>query len=493
MNEKLFTPDDNKFVPKPEPLFGELPAPEKFHTDALGPLSEAAEAVIEATQAPPAMVGQSFLAGASLAVQPFGDVVLNNRASPTSIFAVTIGQSGERKTSVDKIVLQPHREVEKLKIIVYESQLYQYEIESKSYKLAAKNALSKKGLTQAQIQKILADLGLPPRPPYSEIKLVEEPTYEGLVKGYEYGCPSMGLFSDEGGRIIGGHAMNNENQLKTAAGLSSLWDGSPITRSRGGDGTTKLYGRRLAVHLMLQFGAVNVLLSNRLIQEQGLLSRCLITYPESTIGNRPYKDFDWKNNPAFENYYKLITKIMNEEMPVSSKGKNELLPRKLHLDAVAKNHWITFYNYVEVEMKSNAKFSQIRGFASKAPEQVLRIAGILALLEDLSVTTIKSNHVQAAICLVEYYLSEALRLSGTAHINTDLLDANELLIWCQQNRKIVYLADLNQCGPNRFRDSSTLKKLIDILECHGWLISMGSVNVDFKLRKNAWRVVSNEK
>jgi len=40
----------------------------------------------------------------------------------------------------------------------------------------------------------------------------------------------MGIFSDEGGRFIGGHALREAEQLKTASGLSKLWDGAPVTR-----------------------------------------------------------------------------------------------------------------------------------------------------------------------------------------------------------------------------------------------------------------------
>ena len=36
----------------------------------------------------------------------------------------------------------------------------------------------------------------------------------------------------EGGQFIGGHGMTPEAMLRTAAGLSCLWDGEPIKRVR---------------------------------------------------------------------------------------------------------------------------------------------------------------------------------------------------------------------------------------------------------------------
>jgi hypothetical protein len=51
-----------------------------------------------------------------------------------------------------------------------------------------------------------------------------EPTFEGLTKQFHNHHPSLGIFASEGGQFIGGHAMYEENKLRTASGLSELWD-----------------------------------------------------------------------------------------------------------------------------------------------------------------------------------------------------------------------------------------------------------------------------
>jgi len=67
-----------------------------------------------------------------------------------------------------------------------------------------------------------------------------DPTFEGLTKNLDRSRPSLGIFSDEAGQFLGGHAMNSENRMKTVAGLSTFWDGSPINRARAGDGVIVL-------------------------------------------------------------------------------------------------------------------------------------------------------------------------------------------------------------------------------------------------------------
>jgi len=73
--------------------------------------------------------------------------------------------------------------------------------------------------------------------------------------------------------------MNSDNAVSTLAGLSKLWDGKPLDRVRAGDGATKLYGRRLSFHMMVQPAVVELLMGNPMAQDQGFLSRCLIAYP----------------------------------------------------------------------------------------------------------------------------------------------------------------------------------------------------------------------
>src|SRR5262245_31858817 len=80
--------------------------------------------------------------------------------------------------------------------------------------------------------------------------------------------------------------MNEENRLKTLAGLSGLWGGSPISRFRAGDGITQYFGRRVSLHIQIQPLAAGSILNDPVVRDQGFLSRCLICEPASAIGSR---------------------------------------------------------------------------------------------------------------------------------------------------------------------------------------------------------------
>ena len=99
------------------PLHAELEVPAPFPMDALPPvLSDYGRVIQRCTQAPDALVGNSLLAAASLAVQPHANVVLPFGASvPTSLFIVSVAESGERKSAVDRLALPAHGTFEKVK------------------------------------------------------------------------------------------------------------------------------------------------------------------------------------------------------------------------------------------------------------------------------------------------------------------------------------------------------------------------------------------
>ena len=114
------------------------------------------------------------------------------------------------------------------------------------------------------IRAALDKLGPAPIAPLAPMLTSTEPTFEGLCKQFPTHHPSLGIFASEGGQFIGGHGMKDDNKLRTASGLSGLWDGEPARRVRAGDGATFYPGRRVAVHLMVQPNVASILFSDPL-------------------------------------------------------------------------------------------------------------------------------------------------------------------------------------------------------------------------------------
>ena len=108
----------------------------------------------------------------------------------------------------------------------------------------------------------------------------------------------------------------------------------------------------------------------------------------------------------------------------------------------------------------------------------------------LMTTVIKKPFIEATITLTQYYLNEGLRLFNNSHSNPDLILAEKLLAWVRTlGAKPVYLVHVYQYGPNQIRDREIARKIIHILEGHGWLVPIqGGQEIDGIHRKEAWSV-----
>jgi Protein of unknown function (DUF3987) len=480
----------------PRPLMRELPPADPFPVDALGEfLAPAARAINDRVQAPLAICGQSLLAAANLATQALVDVVLpigGGQPKPVSNYFMTVALSGERKSECDRQAGWPIRKREKEMRDRYDVQLPGY-INAKAAWDKARDFAMKRGKGDgAAIKNALDVLGPPPVPPLEPLLTCPEPTYEGICKHLAIGQPGIGIFASEGGQFIGGHGMRDEAKLSTAAGLSAAWDGDPIKRVRAGDGTMILPGRRLAMHLMAQPDVADILFRDPLLADQGLLSRLLVTAPPSAAGSRMWREEQPETDRDLKRYGARLLTVLEAPIPLSPGRTNELEPRPLSLGPEARSRWIAFHNYVERAIGQGGELQPVRGLGNKLPEHAARLAAVLSVVRDLDTTAISDDEIRAGICLAEHYAAEALRLYDTRQMSAELLLAQRLLAWLLVvwAEPAVSLPDIYQRSLNAIRDQATARKLVTILEDHGWLVRLaGGTVVAGQRRREAWRIV----
>ncbi len=474
-------------VAEPEPLRRPLPPADPYPIDALGPvLSAAVQRIHEVVQAPAALCGQSIMAAASLAAQAHADVVIDGRREPISLFAMTIAESGERKSAADRVALHAHREYERAALDQYRFEMQFHDMALQAHEAASRSLA--KGKDAGAIRSALEDLGPPPTAPLNPILLVPTPTLEGIHKLYATGKPSIGLFHDDAGEFLGGHAMNAENRTKSAAGLSRLWDVGEFDRVRAGDGAQKYFGRRLSMHLMIQPVIAESVLSDDILTGQGLLARTLLAWPTSTIGHRPYVEIDLSTDVDLARYRKHVSALLDREPVMRAGCVNELEPRTLTLTPEAKRVWISVHDAIENDQQDAGTFASVRAWASKSPAQTLRIAGVLTLIEDPDAGVIQAETIERAALLTQFHLSEAVRIIGTASVPTEIRHAEALRDWCHRER-ITYLHSRAalQFGPNCIRTSTAFDAAIQILERTGWAIKIdGGYQIDNAMRRRAW-------
>ena len=486
--------ENSKFAP--EPLRRPMPPAAPYPTDALPEILAAAVAAAhEVIQAPAAICGQSFLAAASLAAQAHADVEIDGRIELLSLFALTIGESGERKSAVDAVALLAHREFERRRMREFGPEFAEFENARAAYETARNSILKKKAKespsdAQERIGYELKKLGPPPEEPAKPILFTATPTLEGLHKLFVSGLPSVGLFHDDAGEFIGGHAMSDENRLKSAAGLSKLWDRGEFDRVRAGDGANKYFGRRVASHLMVQPVVAERVLSDDILTQQGLLARTLLAWPTSTIGDRLYVARDLTQHHAIQNFSRRIGELLARPWRFAEDSQHELEPPVLHLTHDAKELWVAAHDAIEADQKEGGAWVNVRPWASKGGAQILRIAGVFTVIEDPDAAMIERDAIARAARLVDWHLAEAVRIVGTAMVPTEVRNAEAVLEWCRRERRdAIHSRQAMQFGPSAIRSLDTFNAAMAVLERTGWAAPIeGGAVIDGKQRRRVWGV-----
>jgi len=476
-----------------EPLRGEREKPKPYPVRELGEvLGSAVLALHETIRAPIEMCAQAVLSAAALAAQAHVDVRLpSGQKKPVSLFFLTVGDSGERKSTLDDVVLKAAQEQERINLDRYELQKANYEHELEAWEIKAKEAKGKKNKVAQEIADALKSCGAKPQPPINPQLFVSEPTVPGLFRLLSEGQPSVGLFSDESGLLLGGHSMNKENSLHTIARLSKLWDGAAFDRARGGDGIGKLYNRRLSLHLMGQPEVMESFLSDRMAVGQGFIPRCLSAFPESLIGYR--ESSEWliaANRSEVARLQDKLDDIMRKQPRVSEHNPRELDPIALTLTPSASKYALALSNLFERRLAS--EWAEIRGQGAKAFEQAMRIAGVLSVIDcGLASHVIDVGLVERAAEIADWYMWEALRIKRAACAPQEIIDAELVLDWIRKKSlREFWFGKALKDGPNllrkhRVRLSAAISTLVD----HGYLVeNPQGTEIEGAARKESWVV-----
>ena len=222
--------------PAPLPLEAKIEA-ESYPLDALPETVKAAVEEVHAfVKAPIPLVASSALAALSLAAQAHVDVKRAEKlVGPSSLFLLTIADSGERKSTCDKLFMQAIREYEaqqeedaKPEIQEYKAAMEAWGAECSGIKDTIRQ-LSRQGeSTQdwgAKLHKLEKDKPEPPRVPrLIYVDVTSEELKWKLAKVW----PSGGVITGEAGLVFGAHSMGKDSIMRNLATFNQLWDGMDI-------------------------------------------------------------------------------------------------------------------------------------------------------------------------------------------------------------------------------------------------------------------------
>ena len=195
---------------------------------------------------------------------------------------------------------------------------------------------------------------------------------------------------------------------------------------------------------------------------------------------------------AWENT--LYERLSSWKLPIIEGTRNELNPKVLILDPEAKEAWYRFTEKIERAQAEGGAYFDVRGFASKTAEQALRIACVMAYLDngDLnSLREVRKPIMEDAIMVAHFYLDEHLRVMKKKSAESAIADASLILDWIHRlSLKFIYRSKVQRDGPNRLRKNSIkLDDALSTLTEYGHLECIDDCELGGANRKHCFKVL----
>jgi putative DNA primase/helicase len=333
------TGSDSEGWAEPLPLVAKVAA-EPYPLDALPDGIRAAIEEVQAfTKAPIALVVSSALGALSLGAQAYIDMKRAERLQgPSSLFLLTIADSGERKSTCDGFFSSSIRQYQEEQAELMKPVLERHKAEMDAWTAERDGLLSaikdarKKGTSTDELRSDLAALQRDePKRPRVPMLLLGDETPENLSWVLSQQWPSGGVMSSEAGLIFGAHAMGKDSIMRNLGLLNLLWDGGTHRVGRRTSESFTLKGARLTVALQIQEATLRSFFdkSGTLARGIGFFARFLVAWPESTQGHRPFSEAP-ANWPQLAAFHRRIAAILNQRVAIAL----NLIASLVHLSIV---------------------------------------------------------------------------------------------------------------------------------------------------------------
>jgi hypothetical protein len=406
-------------APGPEEQDATEPEPQPWPPEVFPPsLAAFHREVAEATSTPADFAGLAMLVTAAAAIGNSRAVCLKQNAwyEGPRFYAANVGDPASGKTPAMDVVVKPYQALQFTLLNEYKSKQTAYENAQSEYDKVVKE---NRTLPEDQ-RKPLPDLQEEPTPP--ERFVAVDATVESLAPLLEQNPRGLLMPQDEGVAWVRGMGQYKGGRGNDRQFWLSNWSGKGHMVDRKSQG---------AVPISIPRPFVNVLcglppdMLNELADAQGrndgFLHRVLFTFPRAVGGT------DWTeatvSQESKEAWADTLSRLRTLAMQELDDGV--LGYRVVHLSAVAKERWISWWNLHAAEMRGLELPASLVGPWGKLKSYAARIALVLHYLWQVQTNEdegdIEVASVERAVRLVDYFKSHLrlvyLRLRQTPEDN----------------------------------------------------------------------------
>lgn len=438
---------------------------------------EAGYELVRNVQAPNAMVGMTLINAVSMACQSLIDVKLpTGQIRPVTQNLLLVAESGERKSTVDSLLLAPFREFDKkaidahsYKTTAYQAELVTWEAKNKGLRRAISQATNKGEDTTKLEMELVEHTKLAPQKPRLRYFLRQDITGKAIMEALQGSNESIAITTDEGQILFQSYAMAQIGLL------NRLWDSPEVLPlDRAGKDPILAMNPRVSVSIMTQKAPLQAYLEKRgsVAKGSGHWARYLVGWPASMQGFRwvNSNEQQWEHLPIF---HARIRELLHKHQIMSESG---MITRELiEFSDDAKARWFNLASETEILLREGQYLSDINDFASKVMEILARLAAALHYFagEGGRVTL---DTLERAFTIIRWHVEEYKRLFSPQFVVPQAqIDAQaianylRLHIWGGlSSDTFVPKNHVRRNGP--VRDKTRLNDALELLTAHGAIV-----------------------
>jgi hypothetical protein len=385
-----------------------------------------------------------------------------------------VAQSGERKSASRDLVERPHKELQTRLARESEPDIKSYRLQLEVYEAKRKQYLRKiVGKEEDTFAQKLKQLEKPIEPRRPTVLIGRDTTIEAIPGIVANSRLSLGWFVDEASAFFGGYSMRAENRGANVAHINDWWtQGGVSAPNRVTRQVERIGENRLTLSLSIQPAILDRHLQDSTFDDIGLLARFLLTCPKPLAGTRTIRQEGAEDLREYRDFCDGIRRLNAMSLPIL---EGNLCPRNLPLrpHSDADRAWRDFANQVESKLGEEGELQSIAGAASKAAEQVLRLAAIFTLFSDPGSAEVAQDSMVAAINLVQYNLDQHRLRYGRGGGASSEGKARLLLTWLVDKRINEFsLRDVMTSGPHAAgvrKKKEIAEKLLRVLADSGYI------------------------
>ena len=431
-----------------------------YPIDALPLLARGAVlAISEHVQAPIAMTAQCVIDAMSHIAQAKVNAPDRFKAhgEPCSLFLLTEGQSGSRKSTSKNLADRAILDYERKQYEIYRTELEQWKS-------------GQAGLPKKDREAYCAE-NPPPNDPstlYSDITLesIAGLFIDGILQ-------NASISSDEAGQFFGGHTMKADTRNQALGGYTKLFDDGYVERTRSKsnlNGSGRAHDVRVTFNLQGQREVLGSALKDPVLRGQGFLPRFILTNPENLAGTRLQDAAHRAKNANKDHrliaYWARCESLLDScpQVQTAHELHNGRYVIPMNEEALVID--TEFYNVIESLQRAGKRYEYLQAFASRASQLARRLATVFAYFEGLQ--AIDAKTLQGACEVIKHSLNE-WAMYADIEVKAES-DAEKLIKWLVRNcvkdktDRLLYSKVQTSCPRPMQKSKNLLEMVIQQLE-----------------------------